>query len=564
MAFTPQELAIIQYGKDNGKSVQEIQSALARVRTGVGPATPTPGPAPSPLDEAKSVTVGAAKGAVQTTVDTARALSSVGRHVIAAATPLTMEETNQRFGGPLIGDQAKAIDENLKSENPAETAGKGIEFGAELLAGGGASLLRKGAAKLGGKIGEAVSSKVGDVATAANAAKNALPSFSGVKQMASEFAERVPRFIDKAQQKVEDATARAERIRTSAPAVQTAIKSGLDNRIVSTVQEADAPTAKAYKEMVDLAENAKTGKLKVAERPEIVAGRAAEDQYKLIEKQRKAVGAKIGDAVDALSKTEKVPMEDSYAALDNVLSKEGIKATPTKKGVKLDFTGTHYTPAERTRIQQLYDLATEGGDTLTPRQIRDKDQLFSKLQRETRLEGIGDIIVNTDQGSMSLFRVFRDVYANKLDQVAPEIKGLNKAYRNIVTLQDDIENSIIKSGKYETSKGVDAAEFAQTNLRRLSSDALSAADYRAIAGEMDSVARQLGYNGAKPEDLALFANELRKLFPATIPATSFSGGIRTGLVDILKKASDLGAPDITDQQKALKQLIESALSGAKK
>jgi len=378
---------------------------------------------------------------------------------------------------------------------------------------------------------------------------------SGTVQKGTEVLERIPRFIGRIREGVEQAAQKAERIETGTPAVQKAIKSELDERIINTVKQADQPTLNAYKEIVDIAENpSKT--LKPKQRPEIVAGKAASEQYGLIEKQRKTIGVKIGEAVNKLSKSIVVPMQKSFSQLDNVLMENGI--TPIKG--KLNFRG-RFTPAERTRIQQLYTLARESGNSMTPRQIYDMDQLFSKLQRETRMEGIGDILVDVGGGERSsLFRVFRDVFTNTLDEVSPEdIRKLNRAYRNIVTLQDDIENTIIKQGKFETTKGVEAAEFAQTNLRRLDSDALSAADYRAIVDEMDAVARKLGYKGARADDLITFATEMRRLFPDIIPPTSFTGGIRTGIMDLAKDVLTAGKPNQLDQQRALKKLIESLI-----
>lgn len=378
---------------------------------------------------------------------------------------------------------------------------------------------------------------------------------SGVIQTTKEVAERIPRFVGRVQEGLQESAERGMRIRESAPVVQTAIKSNLDERIINTVQQADEPTIKAYKEIVDISENS-SKTLKPKQRPEIVAGKAAGEQYGLIEKQRKTIGAKIGEAVNKLSKTVIVQMQKPFAMLDNILMENGI--TPIKG--KLNFLGK-FTPAERTRIQQLYTLARESGGSMTPRQVYDMDQLFSKLQRETRMEGLGDILVDVGEGEKSsLFRVFRDIFTNTLDEVSPEdIRKLNKAYRNIVTLQDDIESTIIKQGKYETTKGIDAAEFAQTNLRRLDSDALSAADYRAIVEEMDVVARKLGYKGARADDLITFATEMRRLYPDTIPSTGFAGGIRTGLMDLAGKALEIGKPNRADQQKALKELLESLL-----
>jgi len=567
MAFSEQEKQIIQYGVQNGKSRKEVEDALVAFRSGVKPVLKEPEKPVDDrtlLDKAKETARGLGKGFVESTISTARGLQQLGQGTIAAIDPTrTLKDVQSETGfKSLQGEDARQIDELLGAKSPEERTGKLAAFGAEILIGGGAGLLKRGLGAIGRGATNIAEKAIGGVTSAAESIANTKIA-KGVMQTASDIAERVPRFAEKVRGGIEDAAIRAEKIKASTPAAQEAIKTGVDERIINTVQQADSPTIRAYKEMVDIADSntgAKGGTLKIKERPEIVAGRAAEDQYKIIEKERKTIGSQIGEAVNKLSKDVKVPMRTRFAELDSVLEQQGIRPTYDTRGISLDFSGTKYTPAERKRIQELYELATEGGDTLTPRQIYDKDQLFSKLQRESRMEGVGDIIVDTQNGNQSLFRVFRDIYSNALDEVSPDdIRALNKQYRAFVTLQDDIENSIIKSGKYETTKNIDGAQFAQTNLRRLLSDAQSAADYREIVAEMDRVSRALGYQGANPEDLITFATELRRLYPEVVPPTGFSGGIRTGISDIAGEVLKLGAPDTADKQKALKALIDSLL-----
>ena len=80
---------------------------------------------------------------------------------------------------------------------------------------------------------------------------------------------------------------------------------------------------------------------------------------------------------------------------------------------------------------------------------------------------------------------------------------------------------------------------------------------------MDKYSRGLGYKGASPKDVAEFAQEMRKLFPETIPKTGFSGGIKTGLGDLIETVSKAGTPNYADRQKALRNLLDS-LSPEKK
>lgn len=563
--LTSEENKLVDTLKKSGKTNNEVMRIIAtRRKRGITEANEFEPIIPKkPLKEKiGDVALGLGKGAIEAPIATTQLMQTTGQAILAAIDPTkSFDEIRKQTGFEALKDEQ--INELLQAKNPEEKLGKAVAIAGEILAGGGAGLIRKGVQK-GGEIVESGVSKI--ASTFGKKANEIVPEINkpvgGIKQTVTEFAERVPRFVGRIKEEIAEAGQRAERIATSPKPVQNAIKVNLNDRVVNTIQQAEKPALNAYKEMIDIAEDTKGGTLKAKVRPEIVSGRAAEEEYKLIDKKRNEIGKQIGEVVDTLSKKDRISMLPSTRTLNHVLTQNGITPVQTAKGVKIDYTGTAFTPQERTKIDQLYQLATEGGETLTPRQIYNKDKLFSKLQREARLEGIGDIIVNTSEGDMNLFRVFRDTYANQLDEIAPQIKNLNKEYRKYITLQDDIENSIIKSGKFETSKGVSDAEFAQTNLRRLDSDALSAADYRAIVSEMDKVARELGYAGANPEDLALFARELRDIYPETMPKNSFSGGIKSGIRGILENITDIGAPNQADKQKALRELIDSLLSEA--
>lgn len=376
-------------------------------------------------------------------------------------------------------------------------------------------------------------------------------SSTGFGQKIVEVGERIPRAFDRVTENLDEAKVKAEKIRQSTPAVKDAFKSNLDEIIINTVVDSDIPTVKSYKEMVDIAEKTKT--LGVKKRPELIAGESAAQQYKLIDNQRKATGERLGEAVSKLSKTPNVDMSDSIKSLERVLEGEGVVFT--KKG--MNFSGTGFSPQARVKINELYKLATESR-FLSPQQIHRKDRLFSQMGREAKFESLGDVFIKTPDGETSLFNIFRDVFNSKLDSLSPEILELNKEYRKWRILVDDIDGTITKSGKYETNKNMDVAENAQTNLRRMLSDAQSAADYRNISRQMDIIARELGYTGGNPEQLIAFATELRKIFPDIVPQTSATG-IVSGVSDLVMKVLDVGAPGLKDQQKALKAILDEKL-----
>jgi len=381
---------------------------------------------------------------------------------------------------------------------------------------------------------------------------------NGVSQIASDFASRVPRAIGRAKDSIAEAGIRAEKIRTATPAVKNAIKNKVDSGLIDAISETDDATRKAFSDVLDIAEQPKTFGNK--KQPTIVGGDLAAQQYDIINKSKQKIGKALGDETKLLSKTEKLNMQDAFGQIDDTLSEQGIIPKYTKRGVRLDFAGSKYTPAQRTKIQELYNLATEAGDTLSPLSIREKDQLFSALKREAKFEGVADIIIDTPEGSKNMFDVFRGVYSSKLDTVSPKIKTLNAEYSKFSRLTDDIEDSIFKTPNFNVTKTADPAEFAKVNLRRILGESQSSPVYEAIADAMDNTARGLGYKGASPKVVAEFAQEMRKLFPDTIPATGFSGGIRAGIGDIIEAVSKAGAPNLTDQQKAVRDLLNSYLT----
>lgn len=515
--------------------------------------------------------------------------SAIARSKPGAALTGGDAETTRRFvdaptGKQLAGAalQTGSIPAGLAISGGASLAGKiaagvasgyAYDIGQDLAAGEdpGAALV-PGIGAVAGIAGPAAgpAGRFGGRAAAQGARKAAQlatdsPVVRGAIQTGTEFAERAPRFVSRRAADLRNASTRAQRIKTAPPVVGRALKDGVDERIINTLEQADNATLRKYKEIVRLAEESidTSGTLKTTARPEIVAGEAASEQYKLIDQQRKKIGQQIGEAVKNLSSDKQaVSMAEARTELNLALKEIGINFREVGDSIQLDFSKTGFTRAQRNKINELYDLAREGGSTLTPAQIHAKDRLFSQLQRETRMEGIGDIIIDTQEGPVSLFRVFRDVYSDTLEEVAPEIKPLNRQYRNLVTFTDDIEKSIIKSGRFETNSKLDPSEFAQTNLRRLFSEAQSAADYRAIAEEMDTAARALGYEGAVPADLARFAYEIRKIYPETTPRTGFEGGIRASIGGIVDTVTSAGAPDLSDQQKALRQLIDYLTDGS--
>jgi len=450
-----------------------------------------------------------------------------------------------------------------KSATEVATPGLGTVVGAAAplaIAGGGA---------LVGTLRKPAQTGITATADAVTAAVPKSETAAGVAQTGKELVERVPRFVGKVTDNIRESGVRAERIRTSAPPVQNAIKTGLPDPLIEPIVQANPVTKQAFIRVMDIADTPKT-KLGQKSNPAIVGGELAGKQYQVIETQRKTIGEAMNVATAKLGKETTVNMDGAFSKLDSVLG--DLRITPKfkvneKTGVStfdgLDFTRSKLTGKQRTVAEDLYRKATEGGSNLSPLEIREKDQLFSAIQREARTDAVQDVIITTADGQTTdLFRAFRDVYSTELDVLSPEIRNLNSQYRNVVTLLDDIENSIFKTPNFEITKSTDPAEFAKVNLRRIFGEAQSSPAYEAIADEMDTISRQLGYADASPKEVAAFAEEIRALYPENTPRAGFQGGIRAGISDIAGAIMEAGKADQTDQRAALRALLEATSENA--
>lgn len=609
MALSQEEKQIVEYGKSKGKSETEILTAVTKYRQSQ-PLTQTPQfkapqysgtsilgntniqPVAQPQKETpvsdavvgfnKAIGLGDATNVLGTELarrgigtDTPKEIVQAntekptkGQIAGAVAQSLAIPVGVAVTGGSSLAGQVAAgaglgyaydVGQDLidkKTTKEVVTPGMGTAVGALAplaITGAGAVVggLRGTATKVAEPIGNAISG-------AATKAVDALPDSNLVKgatQTAADIAERIPRFVGRVSDNVQEQAVKSQRIKTSTPAVGNALKVDLPEAFVQAIPNATPEAKAAFKRVLDIADAPKTT-MGQKSNPGIVAGELATDQYGVIDKQRKFIGDKIGQATKAMSRTEQVDMRPAYSQLDNILTDQGIKPVYGTKGVELDFSRSNLAPKQRQVVKDLYKLATEAGDSLSPYEIHKKDQLFSAIQREARADQVADVRIELpDGGTTDMFRAFRDVYSNQLDTLSPEIKDLNKKYRNIVTLQDDIENSIFKTPNFEITKATDPAEFAKVNLRRIFGESQSSPAYEAIADEMDAISRLLGYKDASPKEVAAFAQEIRQLYPDTIPKTGFQGGI-SGVLDIASKALGAGKADTRDQQKALRALLD--------
>lgn len=135
MAFTDQEKQLIIWGKQNGKTPEQVSTAIAKLRAGI---QPTPAPEAPANSVAEDVAIGAAKGAgstVKTLGDlAASALPTTIAGPIAGSLP-TIRDRISSVVQPIKDKIQGALgltDKNLEATNTAQKVGKGVELAAEL------------------------------------------------------------------------------------------------------------------------------------------------------------------------------------------------------------------------------------------------------------------------------------------------------------------------------------------------------------------------------------------------------------------------------------------------
>lgn len=563
MALSQEEKQIVDYGKANGKSREQVLAALADYRKGKQ-VTETPSKEPLSNRFTEAVGLGGATDVFG---------SLLARQGIGTDTPT---ETTQEFvekptGKQIAGAvaQTAAIPAGVVLTGGGSLAGQmavgaGLGYiydvGSDFASGKeGAEAFKPGAETIAGAAIPPVLRGAGaglrGIGTAVT--KGDLLPTTGVGQRAKEFAARFPRAVRRVGEFVDEGKEIASRKQNASAPVVKALDEGIPLETIDFVQNFDTPTRNAATEMLDLADSGRGTAL-----PQTVPGRLAGQQLDIVETQRKNIGKQIGEFSDSLS-TQKADITPTVQNLDGVLTQNGI----IKTADGLSFENAALTPKQQKVIQEMYDLATQRTE-LSPKQIHQMDQLFSKLQREARFEGVDDVFleVPTADGvtKTNIYKVFRDTFGQRLDEIAEQagrsdIRDLNREYRTLRNLQDNVESTIVRQSKLE-GIDVDASESASVALRRLFSNATSRAEYQQVYDQLDAISRSLGYEGARADTLMdFYLTDVKPLYPETVPKASFEGGISGAVSGIVDRVAELGSPNVKDQQKALRELLKATV-----
>jgi ribosome biogenesis protein Nip4 len=289
----------------------------------------------------------------------------------------------------------------------------------------------------------------------------------------------------------------------------------------------------------------------------------AVDQFQLINTQRQNIGKQIGQLSDELPALQNIDVTPTRQVVTDVLSQNGIRIAPDGQLVAVDVN-TGMSTNMRVSDEQLSVLnkiwqKVSSQDQMSAKNLHELDQWFSSTQRTARIDKIEDMYIKVPtpdgEANVPIYKFFRDAFGQRLDEVAPpNLRDLNRQYRSLKNLTDDIEGTLVRNSSLETLQNVDISN--PSGLRRMFGEAQSAEDFRMIYEQMDELSRSLGYQGARADELYYFANKIRDYYPETIPETGLRNNVASSIKDVIGNALNIGKVTPVDQQKALKQLLE--------
>ena len=570
MAFTEQEKQIIIYGKANGKTQQEVEQALVRLRTGT-PVVQKPIEKPDYLSRVGSELKTAGTGYLETTERGAE-LTQEGKP-IQGAIMAGLGAVGSFIRGvfsPITAAIAPTIQEKLKESGVTDNVEvqkvlKGIDEWAKAnpdLAKNSQNLLEIVTALIGVK---GVTSAIPVIKTGAESVEQGIktgvkaiaeaPVVQGtidVTKMAVEGVSRIPSKIatNVAQKQAEVATIKSLPTKIA----QKAAQDGIDPVDVKVIYSIPKETKSASKELADTVIKFSKGDTKID--PIEIVGKPIKERLKILEKLRGTVGQKLGVVAETLGTvTSKEMVQPVFLALQKVSGLSGIKLG--KNGV-LDFSDTVLTTAEtavdRKAIQSIFTQATMGGTGKSKHLLR--QELFEILGGKKRAS------IQLTETQDKAYQAIRQGLSGVLETKNSTYKELSNQYRKIIKPLSDMRKTIkAVPGVTEDILDMNAGLIA----RRLTSTSLSQGQIRTILQAMDNVTKVKGTTQATTESLQNLYNVLGKYYDIA-PKTGFQGQVKAGvesasglgetIVGAVKKV--MGETPVV-RQKAIESVLKEAL-----
>lgn len=569
MAFNTQELEIIRYGVQNGKSRQEVEGALARLRSGVKPVAPKverPGFVGRVGEELGS----SFKGLQETTERGAEliqegkpvqgavmsGLGAVGGLIRGAFSPITAAiapviQSAVKESGALENEKVQSVLADFDTwakENPdlAKNSQNVIEILTTLVG-------AKGVTSALPALKEGAKSTVEGITTSvARVAESPLvQGIEGATRSATEGVARIPARV---------ATNVAERQATSkaiselpSDVARTAVRDGLDINDVKSLYQIPKTIKPQAKELVDTVKRFAAGDKSVD--PIEAVGKPIVARLKELDSLKGTIGQKLGVVAESLGTvTTKEVYPSVFANLKKIPGLNGL--TVSSKGV-LNFENTVLataaTKSDRAAIQRIFTDAIKNGTGKQKHLLR--QELFEVLGGKKKAG------VQLTDTQAKAFEAIRKGLSDVLDSKNPEYKALNMEFAKVVQPLNDMRKAMrVAHGATEDILDMNAGLLA----RRLTSTSLSQGQIRTILGALDNATAVKGNVLETTEGLQNLYNILNKTYNLA-PATGFEGSIKTatlsgGFIDrIVKALGGVAGETPAVREKALEKILQEIL-----
>lgn len=564
--LTPQERKIVEYGRSQGKTREQVLAALASYRASVDQGSqsrPTVRSTVAGFGEDLAKRAGNVvdagerfvKGeqslrstALQAAGQVAGFYSDAGGRVVSAAMPDVVREPLARATERVVQSApARAGAEmygRFKEANPVAAAN--VEAAANIA---GFVPVPTGAAAAA-RAAMSVGRGTGKVASrAASAVAPVVRGTADAAKLAAEGAARIPGRI--ATNVAEKAATREAILELPGELAQRAARDGIDvpdvQTLVRTVPRNKASVSNLIRVVRDFAD----GKSKV--NPLEVVGKPIVARLRVVESSASKVGAQLSDAARKIGVVTKDELAPVFERLKSVPGLEGLRVTPDGK---LNFRDTVLTTvqtaADRKAIQEIFTQATRWGKG--PGKHRLRQELFEILNGKKRS------LTNLTKTQEQAYEAMRKGLADVLDAKDFSYKKLNQAYARARQPVDDLRKALRVDGDDGDLLDLSAGLLA----KRLTSNAASNPQIRSILRRLDEATKTPGTTLENIEDLQDIFNVLDRYYDIAAK-TGFKGQIESslrssGVRDAITSAvADVARQTPAVRRKALEALLDSLL-----
>jgi len=591
--FNTKEQEIIQFGVDNGKTKQEVQSALVNFRLGrtaqeaiqveeqpsflqetgqdlsqigteIGQATDIRTQKVQDIMKSKRAgETGFIRSGLQTFGQgagyAADVIGSVFKGLVKAVLPQRAETAIkggiEKVAKPIVeSETVKAILERYNSldvntKRDVDALLGTVSLGADIVGGVATGKAIKAGVKAGAKVGKAaVRTSIGAFKPAVGVSKKAIRGVGDVAEVTARGVKQIPGRIQTNILKNKELLQSVKTLPTKT--AKSAVQNGVDIRDIKYLYSIPSSEKQPLRNLFTATKNFVLGKSKT--NPIEVVGEPIIKRIDELKVSIGTIGQKLGKVADNLGDVSKIEASDSiFNSLKRVQGLNGLKVKSGILNFKDTVLTTAKTASDRKIIQEIFTDATKAGTGKSKHLLR--QELFEVLGgKKKALTAITD---TQDKAFQAVRRGLSDL----LDSKNASYKALNVEYAKVIQPLSDI-NRFMRLNKLAGASDDLLNMKAGLIARRLTSNAVSNPEIRFLLKSLDDATAVARKTATNVENLQDFYNVLDKYFELS-GKTSFQGqvalgiGKTKGVKDLLSQVASFGSQTEAVRLKAFEDAI---------